>query len=66
MKFSNWLESKKANSIQMPKEKTNKIEIKDAKARYPTGRPNTTMDDRPKRLRTRGSVNKKVIRDYED
>ena len=61
-----WLESKKPKSVQMPKEKTNKIHVKDAKERIPPGRPNTQMDNSPKRLRTRGSAKRKSLQDYED
>jgi hypothetical protein len=51
--------------VQMPKDNSNKIEIKDAKERVPVGRKNTTMDSRPKRLRTRESQKRGAIRDQD-
>lgn len=60
MKFSEWMnerlnESKKSQTVQMPKEVSNKIKIKPAKDRLSGGRRDTSFDSRPKRLRTRSS-----------
>jgi hypothetical protein len=70
--FSGWmgrrlaLEAKgHAKPVQMPKEKSNKIEFEDAKERIPVGRKNTSMDSRPKRLRTRGSQKRGAMRDQD-
>jgi len=70
--FSNWasrravLESKGGpKPVQMPKEKSNKIEVKDAKQRVPGGRRDTAMDSRPKRMRTRGDRDRGAIGDQE-
>ena len=71
MTFSNWLEKrltlegKKAQPVQMPKEISNKLELKPVKDRVPGGRKNTTFDSSPKRLRTRGSSHRAAIKDFE-
>jgi len=54
-----------AKPVQMPKEKSSRIEFRDAKERVPVGRRNTSMDSRPKRLRTRGSQNRGAMRDQD-
>jgi hypothetical protein len=54
-----------AKPVQPPKEKSNKIEFEDAKERIPVGRKNTTMDSRPKRMRTRGSQKRGAMRDQD-
>lgn len=70
--FSDWvgrrlaLEAKRApRPVQMPKEKSNKIEVGDPKERIPVGRRDTTMDSRPKRLRTRGANRRDAMKDQD-
>jgi len=70
--FSDWMGRRLAleakgppKPVQMPKEKSSRIEVKDAKERVPVGRRNTSMDSRPKRLRTRGSRNRAAVRDQD-
>lgn len=67
--FSSWLgnrlalESKGGSQpVVMPKETSSKVEFRDAKERIPGGRRNTTMDSRPKRLRTRGARKRDAMR----
>jgi hypothetical protein len=71
--FSDWvgrrtvLESKGGpKPVQMPKERSNKVKFKDVKQRVPGGRRDTTMDSRPKRMRTRGDRNRGAIGNQED
>lgn len=66
MKFSEWVilrEEKKPQPVIMPKQISNKLIIKEPKDRLPTGRKETSFDSRPKRLRTRGSQNRKELQD---
>lgn len=68
MKFSEWInkkinENKKPQPVQMPNQTSNKISIDPGKDRIPGGRKNTFFDSRPKRLRTRGSQNRKELQD---
>lgn len=74
MEFSKWLEKrvilesrKKKGSIpnQMPEPKSNIIKPKnEPKQRIAKGRQDTTMDHRPKRLRTRGAVKRNELDTY--
>ena len=68
MKFSEWInkkinEGKKPQPVQMPTQTSSKISVNPGKDRIPSGRKNTSFDSRPKRLRTRGSQNRKELQD---
>ena len=68
--FSDWVEGRLAlesrgasRPVQMPKGDSNKVGFEVPKDRIAGGRRETSMDSRPKRLRTRGSKNRDAMRD---
>lgn len=70
MSFSSWLENrlllesgkKRApKPVQVPKPESNKISSKAPKQRMAGGRLNTTFNDIPKELRTRGEAKRRAV-----
>lgn len=71
MKFSRWLENrivegKKAQPVQLPKEKSNIIKVEEPKQRIPSGRRDTSFASKKhgRRSGTRDSVKRRSIGEW--